>query len=72
MIPRFICPHCHFSIDPLTLEAADCTDAQFRVCPECDEPVVLSSRYEDISEPRPIILPTVAATPASVAESLVL
>ena len=42
MITRFICPHCHQSIDPFTLEVADSTNAQYRVCPACDEPIVLS------------------------------
>ena len=72
MISRFICPHCHHSIDPLSLETADCADAQYHICPECDEPIVLSSRHEDTSESLPTVLPTAAVTPTSVAESIVL
>ncbi len=41
MTSRFICPHCHNSIDPQTLEAASSAGTQYRVCPECDEPVML-------------------------------
>lgn len=40
MPSRFLCPHCHHSIDPLALEIAGSPYAQYRVCPECDEPVV--------------------------------
>ena len=40
MTYRFLCPHCHHSIDPLALEIAGSPHAQYRVCPECDEPVV--------------------------------
>jgi len=43
MIPRFICPHCHQSIDPDTLEVADGSNAQYRICPACDAPIVLSA-----------------------------
>ena len=43
MITRFICPHCHQSIDPHTLEVADGANAQYRICPACDAPVVLSA-----------------------------
>lgn len=41
MPPRIICPHCHCPIDPLTLDKADSTGAQYRICPECDEAIVL-------------------------------
>ena len=53
MIPRFICPHCHYSIDPLALEAADSAGAQYRICPECDGPIVLSANSEDAEETFP-------------------
>jgi hypothetical protein len=43
MNTRFICPHCHFSLDPLSLEIARSAGAQYRICPECDGPVVLFS-----------------------------
>ena len=35
-----ICPHCHSLIDPLLLEVAVSARFQYRICPECDEPVV--------------------------------
>ena len=41
MTPRIICPHCHRPIDPLTLEAAVSAQTHYRICPECDEPIVL-------------------------------
>jgi len=41
MTPRIICPHCHCAIDPLTLEAAVSVQTQYRICPECDGPIVL-------------------------------
>lgn len=40
MSPRIICPHCHSSLDPQTLETAVSVEAQYRICPECDEPIV--------------------------------
>ena len=43
MPTRFICPHCHSSIDPLDFEIADSTKVQYRICPECDDPFVLST-----------------------------
>jgi len=58
MIPRFICPHCHYSIDPLALEVADSVVAQYRICPECDGPIVLSVNGEGAEETFPV--PTVA------------
>ena len=72
MPSRFICPHCHHSIDPLTLETADCADVRYRICPECDEPIVLFDKREDTSESPPVISPRTAATPAPVVESIVL
>ncbi len=47
MNPRIICPHCHSPIDPLTLEVAVSADAHYRICPECDEPIVLVMSSED-------------------------
>ncbi len=41
MTPRIICPHCHCAIDPLTLETAVSAQAQYRICPECDGPIVV-------------------------------
>lgn len=42
MTPRFICPHCHSPLDPLTMDAASTRGAQLRICPDCDEPIVLA------------------------------
>ena len=50
MTPRFICPHCHQSIDPCTLEVADGANAQYRVCPACDAPVVLSATIPECTD----------------------
>ena len=41
MTQRFICPHCLSPLDPYSMEQASSRDAQLRVCPNCDEPVVL-------------------------------
>ncbi len=39
MTARFICPHCHSSVNPLAMERA-CSDlVEYRICPDCDEPV---------------------------------
>ena len=61
MIPRFICPHCHNSLDPLTLEAADSAEAQYRVCPDCDCPIVFSVNGKDAEDSIPA--PVVAVVP---------
>lgn len=41
---RFICPHCHASVDPLAMERACSELAEYRVCPVCDEPVLVALR----------------------------
>ena len=43
MNPRFICPHCHSPLDPRTMDQAGDAQSQLRVCPNCDEPVVLAA-----------------------------
>ena len=71
MSPRFICPHCHNSIDPLTLDAAHSADAQYRICPECDEPVVLSVGRKEVGDELPF--PPLDTRPQAIAtESCVL
>ena len=50
MITRFICPHCRQSIDPCTLEVADGANAQYRICPACDAPVVLPTTIPECSD----------------------
>ena len=43
MTLRFICPHCHSPLDPLTMDnASTVTDVRLRICPDCDEPIVLA------------------------------
>ena len=49
MPTRIICPHCHCPIDPLTLDKADSTDAQYRICLECDEAIVLLMPSLDVN-----------------------
>ncbi|MBS1227443.1 MAG: hypothetical protein H6R17_720 [Proteobacteria bacterium] len=42
MTVRFICPHCHSPLDPQTMDAASTANARLRICPDCDEPIVLA------------------------------
>ena len=42
MTLRFICPHCHSPLDPLTMDNASSASARLRICPDCDEPIVLA------------------------------
>ncbi|MEI7613653.1 MAG: hypothetical protein WCK63_12135 [Betaproteobacteria bacterium] len=50
MPTRFICPHCHSSIDPLDFEVADSSKMQYRICPECDDLIVLSAKDDRTEE----------------------
>lgn len=50
MTPRFICPHCHSPVAPSAMEIATSADAQYRICPECDEPIVLFVLREDANQ----------------------
>lgn len=50
MTPRIICPHCHCPIDPQSLEAAVGAGVCYRICPECDEPIVLCVDREENEE----------------------
>ena len=59
MYSRFICPHCHSSFDPLTLEVAASAEAQYRICTECDSPVVLSVDAEETEEPEVPLVPRI-------------
>ena len=58
MPTRIICPHCHSPIDPQTMDPACSADAQFRICPDCDEPVVLAltSTFNDQHPTSTVIL----------------
>ena len=42
MTLRFICPHCHSPLDPLTMDKVSTANARLRICPDCDEPIVLA------------------------------
>lgn len=63
MYSRFICPYCHSSFDPLTLEVAASAEAQYRICTECDSPIVLSIKTEDTE--KSLIAPIVEVLPAA-------
>lgn len=63
MTSRFICPHCHNSIDPQTLEAASSAGTQYRVCPECDEPVMLFVPDDDATG---TTIPVASSKPPSI------
>ena len=43
MHPRFICPHCHSPVDPLMMDVVIDERATSRMCPECDEPIVVAT-----------------------------
>lgn len=43
MSSRFICPHCHSPVEPQRMDVAISDQAACRVCPECDEPIVLAT-----------------------------
>ena len=42
MPTRFICPHCHSPIDPAAMELASSERAYYRICPVCDEAVLVA------------------------------
>lgn len=47
---RTICPHCHHAVDASRLEILEMTthtNTQYRICPECDEPIALSMPSDD-------------------------
>ena len=53
MPARFFCPHCHCSIDPDLMETAVDGANEYRICPECDEALlVLPSALQN--EPRKV------------------
>lgn len=43
MNTRFICPHCHSPIDPRAMDVVVNGQAECRICPECDEPIVFGT-----------------------------
>lgn len=42
MPTRFICPHCHSPVDPAAMELASSAQAYYRICPVCDEAVLVA------------------------------
>lgn len=44
MSARFICPHCHASVNPHAMERAYSDLAEYRICPACDEAVFFALR----------------------------
>lgn len=44
MTARFICPHCHTSVNPHAMERAYSDVAEYRICPACDEAVFFALR----------------------------
>ena len=50
MTVRFICPHCHSSIDPLTMEAGDGMGGRYRICPDCDQPILLAGEESPVGK----------------------
>ena len=44
MSTRFICPHCHASLNPHAMERAYSDLAEYRICPACDEAVFFAPR----------------------------
>ena len=44
MSARFICPHCHASLNPHAMERAYSDLAEYRICPACDEAVFFALR----------------------------
>ena len=44
MTVRFICPHCHASLNPHAMERAFSELAEYRICPACDEAVFFALR----------------------------
>lgn len=41
-MPRFICPRCHSPVDPASMDSATGPGAYYRVCPVCDEAVLVA------------------------------
>ncbi|HRQ48318.1 MAG TPA: hypothetical protein PK725_15290, partial [Rhodocyclaceae bacterium] len=48
---RFNCPHCHASVEPESMDSASSDLADYRICPVCDEPVVVAMR---VTSPVPV------------------
>lgn len=46
MPARFLCPHCHASLDPSLLEEVDGAGCLCRICPECDGLIPVSVPVE--------------------------
>ncbi|WP_263770785.1 hypothetical protein [Propionivibrio soli] len=46
MPARILCPNCHSPVEAHRFETAANAAAEYRVCPECDLPVVLSLKTD--------------------------
>jgi RNase P subunit RPR2 len=57
MTARIICPHCHSPLDPHTMDAASTAEVRLRICPECDEPIVLATTVRPRCSAAPAIAP---------------
>lgn len=51
MTQRFICPHCHASVEPARMERALSELAEYRICPGCDEAVFFALREQPVIPP---------------------
>ena len=72
MSPVFICPHCHIPVDPSLMERAFSANAEYRICPECDEPVVVADKATRVAPGGAFpVLPDLALSPGRMAESRV-
>ncbi len=56
---RFICPHCHSPVDPDAMDSAAGPSAHYRICPVCDEAVLIA-----LAPPQPAVE---ASAPSGVA-----
>jgi len=56
MPTRSICPHCRSPIDLLRQEIATSPRATFRICTECDTPIVFSVIPEGSEDTLPVAL----------------
>ena len=49
---RFLCPHCHASLDPRCVETGADGVNDYRICPECDGVIAMyAPGVSDASEP---------------------
>jgi hypothetical protein len=68
MPPLFICPHCHSPIDPQNMDVGHGLGGEYRICPDCDQPILLgatasptSNSPYDAADPAASVLAPVSA-----------